>query len=207
MQVRLVDADGSQAGVVSLAEAQAAARRAGVDLVEVAGAASPPVCRVMDYGKFKYRESKRVHGARAKQKQVEVKEVKFRITIGDADYGVKLRNIRRFLEEGNRVKVTLWFRGRQIVHRRLGERLLERVVADVEDLASVEIAAKLEGKRMTMVLGRTTSSSRRKEAKAAVAKESKESKEPKESEAAEKPESKTTESVDVAGNLTQPAAG
>ena len=151
-EVRLVAEDGAQAQIVPLAEAMRRARAAGLDLVEIAHAANPPVCKILDYGKLKYRQSKKQHEARARQKQVEVKEVKFRLAISDADYGVKLRNARRFAGEGNRIKASLWFRGREIVHQRLGERMMNRVRDDLADLAAVEQAPALEGKRLIMLL-------------------------------------------------------
>ena len=128
------------------------AEEAGVDLVEIAPQADPPVCRLMDYGKFKYQEQKRAHEARAKQKIIQVKEVKFRPGTDDGDYKVKLRNIVRFIEEGDKVKVTLRFRGREMAHQEFGVRLLEKLRADVEDLVQVESMPRLEGRQMVMVL-------------------------------------------------------
>ena len=128
------------------------AEEAGVDLVEIAPQADPPVCRLMDYGKFKYQEQKRAHEARAKQKIIQVKEVKFRPGTDDGDYKVKLRNIVRFIEEGDKVKVTLRFRGREMAHQEFGVRLLEKLRADVEELVQVESMPRLEGRQMVMVL-------------------------------------------------------
>ncbi len=123
-----------------------------VDLVEIAPTASPPVCRLMDYGKFKYEEQKKNHEARLKQKQIQIKEVKFRPATDDGDYQIKLRNLRRFLEDGDKGKVSLRFRGREITHQDIGMRVLERVKADVEDVGQVEQMPKLEGRQMIMVI-------------------------------------------------------
>ena len=150
--VRLIGADGDQLGVMPIEQALARASSSRLDLVEVAPKASPPVCKLLDYGKHKYRENKKRHEARAAQKHIEVKEVKFRISISDGDYLVKARNIRRFLGDGNRVKVSLWFRGREIVHKHLGQRLLDRVIADFEEEASIEQPPAMEGRRLIMVL-------------------------------------------------------
>lgn len=138
---------------MSLNEAFAKAEEADIDLVEIAPQAAPPVCRLMDYGKFKYAESKKQHEARLKQKQVQVKEVKFRPGTDDGDYNVKLRNLIRFLEEGDKAKVTLRFRGREITHQELGLALLKRVEADLQEFAVVEQFPKMEGRQMVMVLG------------------------------------------------------
>lgn len=129
------------------------AEEAEIDLVEIAPQAAPPVCRLMDYGKFKYHESKKQHEARLKQKQVQVKEVKFRPGTDEGDYQVKLRNLIRFLEEGDKAKVTLRFRGREITHQELGLALLKRVEADLLEHAVVEQFPKMEGRQMVMVLG------------------------------------------------------
>ena len=128
------------------------AEEAGVDLVEIAPTARPPVCRLMDFGKFKYQEAKKEHEAKQKQKQVQVKEVKFRPATDENDYQIKLRNMTRFLAEGDKVKVTLRFRGREMAHQEFGVRLLERVKADVEANAVVEQWPKLEGRQMVMVM-------------------------------------------------------
>jgi translation initiation factor IF-3 len=128
------------------------AEEAEVDLVEIAPQASPPVCRLMDYGKFKYQEQKRQHEARLKQKVIQVKEVKFRPGTDEGDYAVKLRNLRRFLEEGDKAKITLRFRGREMAHQEFGVRLLERVRNDLDDLAVVEQMPRLEGRQMIMVI-------------------------------------------------------
>ncbi|MGY1489801.1 translation initiation factor IF-3 [Methylobacillus pratensis] len=151
-QVRLVGVDNEPLGIVSLNEAFAKAEEVDTDLVEIAPQASPPVCRLMDYGKYKYAESKRQHEARLKQKQVQVKEVKFRPGTDDGDYQVKLRNLIRFLQEGDKAKVTLRFRGREITHQELGLALLKRVEADLTEHAVVEQFPKMEGRQMVMVL-------------------------------------------------------
>ena len=128
------------------------AEEADLDLVEIAPQARPPVCRLMDYGKFKYQEQKRQHEARAKQKIIQVKEVKFRPGTDEGDYQVKMRNLKRFLEEGDKAKVTLRFRGREMAHQEFGVRLLERVRNDLEDIAQVEQMPRLEGRQMVMVV-------------------------------------------------------
>ena len=149
----MVDIDGEPLGIVSLNEAFAKAEEADIDLVEIAPQAVPPVCRLMDYGKFKYAESKRQHEAKLKQKQVQVKEVKFRPGTDDGDYNVKLRNLIRFLQDGDKAKITLRFRGREITHQELGLALLKRVEADLQEYAVVEQFPKMEGRQMVMVLG------------------------------------------------------
>ncbi len=145
-------AENEPLGIVSLREAMRMAEEAEVDLVEIAPQASPPVCRLMDYGKFKYQEQKRQHDARLKQKVIQVKEVKFRPGTDEGDYAVKLRNLRRFLEEGDKAKVTLRFRGREMAHQEFGVRLLDRVRNDLEELAVVEQMPRLEGRQMIMVI-------------------------------------------------------
>lgn len=138
---------------MNLNQALALAEEEEIDLVEIAPQAAPPVCRLMDYGKFKYQESKKQHEARLKQKQVQVKEVKFRPGTDEGDYQVKLRNLIRFLQEGDKAKVTLRFRGREITHQELGLELLKRVEADLQEFAVVEQFPKMEGRQMVMVLG------------------------------------------------------
>jgi len=138
--------------VVTLAIANRMAEEAQLDLVEIAPTASPPVCRIMDYGKFKYRESKKRHEAKLKQKQIVVKEVKFRPGTDEGDYKIKLRNLVRFLEEGDKTKVTLRFRGRELAHQEFGIRLLERVRNDLEAYGVVEQFPKMEGRQLVMVL-------------------------------------------------------
>jgi translation initiation factor IF-3 len=150
--VRLIGAAGEQVGVVSLASANRMAEEAELDLVEIAPTAVPPVCRIMDYGKFKYRESKKRHEAKLKQKQIIVKEVKFRPGTDEGDYKIKLRNLTRFLEEGDKTKVTLRFRGREMAHQGFGVRLLERVRGDLDPYGVVEQFPKMEGRQMVMVL-------------------------------------------------------
>jgi translation initiation factor IF-3 len=148
----LIGAGGEQVGVVSLATANKMAEEAELDLVEIAPTAQPPVCRIMDYGKFKYRESKKRHEAKLKQKQIIVKEVKFRPGTDEGDYKIKLRNLIRFLEEGDKTKVTLRFRGRELAHQEFGIRLLERVRGDLEPYGVVEQWPKMEGRQLVMVL-------------------------------------------------------
>ena len=144
--------DNQPLGIVSTREAMRMAEEADVDLVEIAPTAQPPVARLMDYGKFKYQEQKRAAEARAKQKIIQVKEVKFRPATDEGDYQVKLRNLKRFLDEGDKAKVTLRFRGREMAHQELGMRVLERVRDDLTDMAVVEAMPKLEGRQMVMVL-------------------------------------------------------
>ncbi|WP_207460242.1 translation initiation factor IF-3 [Azospirillum sp. SYSU D00513] len=150
--VRLVGADGEMVGVVSLRDALLAAEDAGLDLVEVAAQADPPVCKILDYGKYKYEEQKKANEARKKQKIIEVKEIKLRPGIDDNDYDVKMRAARRFIDEGDKVKVTLRFRGREMAHQDLGMKVLVRVRDDLEGVAKVEQMPKLEGRQMIMVL-------------------------------------------------------
>ncbi|NYT64951.1 translation initiation factor IF-3 [Alcaligenaceae bacterium] len=151
-EVRLIGIDGEQLGVVKTSEALDLSEQHEVDLVEIAPNAAPPVCRLMDYGKFKYQEQKRQQEARSKQKVIQVKEVKFRPGTDEGDYQVKLRNLRRFIEEGDKAKVTLRFRGREMAHQELGMRVLERVRDDLTELCQVEAMPKLEGRQMVMVL-------------------------------------------------------
>jgi translation initiation factor IF-3 len=151
-EVRLVGVEGEQLGIVKLSEALRLAEEAEVDLVEIAPMAVPPVCRLMDYGKFKYRESKRQHEAKIKQKQIQVKEIKFRPGTDDGDYAIKVRNLIRFLSEGDKTKVTLRFRGREMTHQELGYNLLKRVEADLQPYGVVEQFPKMEGRQMVMVL-------------------------------------------------------
>jgi translation initiation factor IF-3 len=150
--VRLIDAEGEQAGVVSLDAAQQMAEDAEMDLVEVAPDAKPPVCRIMDYGKFLFEENKKRHAAKKNQKQIHIKEVKFRPGTEVGDYQVKLRNLTRFLNNGDKAKITLRFRGREMAHQDLGMKLLKRVEHDLEDLAIVEQFPKMEGRQMVMVM-------------------------------------------------------
>ena len=150
-QLRVIAADGSQAGVMSRFEALQMASAAELDLVEVSPTAEPPVVRIMDYGKFLFEQNKKAHSAKRKQKQIQVKEVKFRPGTGEADYQIKLRNLTRFLTEGDKAKVTLRFRGREMVHQDLGRKLLDRVSGDLASHAVVEQNPLMEGKQMVMV--------------------------------------------------------
>jgi len=151
-EVRLIGVENEPLGIVSYREAMRMAEDAEVDLVEIAPTAQPPVCRLMDYGKFKYQEQKKAHEARQKQKIIQVKEVKFRPGTDEGDYQIKLRNLIRFLEEGDKAKITLRFRGREMAHQEFGVRLLERVRGDLEAIAQVEQFPKLEGRQMVMVV-------------------------------------------------------
>jgi translation initiation factor IF-3 len=151
-EVRLIGPNSEQIGIVSIVSANAQAEAAELDLVEIAPTAVPPVCRIMDYGKFKYRESKKRHEAKLKQKQIIVKEVKFRPSTDDGDYKIKLRNLTRFLEEGDKCKVTLRYRGREMAHQEFGYRLIERIRNELEPHSVVEQFPKMEGRQMVMVL-------------------------------------------------------
>jgi len=148
----LVGVEGEQLGIVSLADAVAKAEAAELDLVEIAPTAKPPVCRIMDFGKFKYREAKKQHEAKLKLKQIQVKEVKFRPGTDEGDYKIKLRNLIRFLGEGDKAKITLRFRGREMAHQEFGVRLLERVRNDLEPYSVVESFPRMEGRQMVMLL-------------------------------------------------------
>jgi translation initiation factor IF-3 len=151
-EVRLVGQNGEQLGIVSIGEALRMSEEAEVDLVEIAPLAQPPVCKMMDFGKFKYREAKKAHEAKQKQKQIQVKEVKFRPGTDEGDYKIKLRNLIKFLEDGDKTKVTLRYRGREMAHQEFGLRLIERVKADLEPYAVVEQFPKMEGRQLIMVL-------------------------------------------------------
>ena len=151
-EIRLQGVEREQLGVMSIRAALQLAEEAGVDLVEIAPLAKPPVCRVMDYGKFKYQEQKRAHEAKLKQKQVQVKEIKLRPGTDENDYQIKLRNMTRFLEEEDKVKVTLRFRGREMAHQEFGMRQLERIKADLEAVGQVEQMPKMEGRQMIMII-------------------------------------------------------
>ncbi len=153
--VRLIGADGEQVGVVPVDEALEKARTLGLDLVEVAPAARPPVVKIMDYGKYRFEQAKAARAARKKQHNIQVKEVKYRPGISDHDFEFKTRHARTFLEEGNKVKVTMMFRGRQVTHPELGREVLERVYNELQDVGKVEMRPKLEGRNMTMVLAPT----------------------------------------------------
>jgi len=148
----LVGQEGEQLGIVTIEEAVRLAEEAEVDLVEIAPTAKPPVCKLMDFGKFKYRESKKAHETKLKQKQVQVKEVKFRPGTDEGDYQIKLRNLIKFLDEGDKAKVTLRYRGREMAHQEFGYRLIERVRNDLEECSVVEQFPKMEGRQLIMVL-------------------------------------------------------
>ena len=152
-EIRLIGAEGENIGVVTPARAMQLAEEAGLDLVEISPNAEPPVCKIMDFGKFKYETQKREAEARKKQKIIEIKEIKFRPGTDVHDYDVKMRSVLKFLEEGDKVKVTLRFRGRELAHQNLGLELLHRVSADVGDNGKVEQLPKLEGKQMVMMIG------------------------------------------------------
>ncbi|OGI62314.1 MAG: translation initiation factor IF-3 [Candidatus Muproteobacteria bacterium RBG_16_60_9] len=152
-KVRLIGADGQQVGIVSIQDALRQSEEAGLDLVEISPQAAPPVCRIMNHGKFQYEESKRRHAAKRKQKQIQVKEVKFRPGTDIGDYQVKLRNLVRFLENGDKAKITLRFRGREMAHQELGMQLLKRVEADLKQYGTVEQFPRLEGRQMVMIIG------------------------------------------------------
>jgi len=147
----LIGSDGQQVGIVPISDALRRAEEAGLDLVEISPNAAPPVCRVMDFGKYQYEESKRKHAAKRKQKQIQIKEVKFRPGTDIGDYQTKLRNLVRFLEEGNKAKITLRFRGRELAHQELGIEMLKRLESDLKDYGVVAQHPRMEGKPMVMV--------------------------------------------------------
>ena len=150
--MRLISKDGEQLGIVPLKVALRQADEADVDLVEIAPNAKPPVCKIMDFGKYRYEQSKKRDEARKKQKQVQIKEIKFRPGTDEGDYQIKMRNIRRFLADGDKVKVTLRFRGREMAHQNLGAKLLQRVEEDLTEEAQVEQRPKMEGRQMVMMI-------------------------------------------------------
>jgi translation initiation factor IF-3 len=152
-EIRLIGAEGENIGVVTPHRAMAMAEEAGLDLVEISPNAVPPVCKIMDFGKFKYEQQKKEAEARKKQKIIEIKEIKFRPGTDTHDYDVKMRSVVRFLEEGDKVKVTLRFRGREMAHMDLGRELLERVAKDIEELGKIESMPKVEGRQMVMMIG------------------------------------------------------
>ncbi|MGG7644466.1 translation initiation factor IF-3 [Rhodovulum sp. YNF3179] len=152
-EIRLIGPEGENLGVSTPEEGMRIATEAGLDLVEISPNANPPVCKVMDFGKFKYEQQKRESEAKKKQKVIDVKEVKFRPNTDTHDYMVKLKNVQRFLEKGDKVKVTLRFRGREMAHQQLGRELLERVAEDVKELGKVENMPKMEGRQMIMMIG------------------------------------------------------
>jgi translation initiation factor IF-3 len=151
-EVRLVDADGEMVGVVPIREALYRASEAGLDLVEISPNATPPVCKILDYGKFKYEAQKRANAARKKQRVIEVKEIKMRPGIDDNDYNIKMKKVRSFLDEGDKVKVTMRFRGREMSHQHIAMDILTKVKDEVADLAKVEQFPKMEGRQMVMVM-------------------------------------------------------
>jgi translation initiation factor IF-3 len=151
-QVRLINQDGDQEGVVSLDKAKQIAEEADLDLVEVSPNSKPPVCRIMDFGKFKFEQSKKQQEAKKKQKIIHVKEIKFRPGTDEGDYQVKLRNLIRFLNDGDKAKITLRFRGREMAHQDLGAKLLDRIEQDLAEYGAVEQRPKMEGRQMVMVL-------------------------------------------------------
>ncbi|HET7931617.1 MAG TPA: translation initiation factor IF-3 [Rhodanobacteraceae bacterium] len=151
-QVRVIGADGEQVGVLGRDEALAMAEEAGLDLVEIQPTAEPPVCRIMDFGKFKFEQQKKANLARKKSKQVEIKELKFRPTTDIGDYNIKLRNMLRFLEEGDKVKVNIRFRGREMSHQELGIELARRIQTDIAEQAVVDQFPRMEGRQMTMMI-------------------------------------------------------
>jgi translation initiation factor IF-3 len=152
-RIRVIGPNGDQLGIMTTQEALRSAESSGLDLVEVAPGAEPPVCRIMDYGKFVFEQNKKAQSARRKQKQIQVKEVKFRPGTEEGDYQVKLRNLIKFLTHGDKAKVTLRFRGREMVHQELGAELLKRVQTDLEEYGSVEQQPLMEGRQMVMVIG------------------------------------------------------
>ncbi|HVC30633.1 MAG TPA: translation initiation factor IF-3 [Steroidobacteraceae bacterium] len=151
-QLRVIAADGSQAGVMSRSEALQMASASELDLVEVSPTAEPPVVRIMDYGKFLFEQNKKAHSAKRKQKQIQIKEVKFRPGTGEGDYQIKLRNLIRFLTEGDKAKITLRFRGREMAHQDIGRKLLDRVSTDLAEYGTVEQNPLMEGRQMVMVI-------------------------------------------------------
>jgi len=152
-EIRLIGADGENVGVVTPEKAMILADDAGLDLVEISPNAKPPVCKIMDFGKFKYEQQKRESEARKNQKIIEIKEVKFRPNTDVHDYDVKMRNVFKFLENGDKVKVTMRFRGREMAHQNLGRELLERVAVDITELGKVENMPRMEGRQMIMMIG------------------------------------------------------
>ncbi len=152
-QVRLVDEEGEMQGIVELSKAQEMADNAGLDLVELSPNAEPPVCKILDYGKYKYEQQKKANEARKKQKTVDLKEVKMSPRIEKNDYDVKMRNAKRFLEAGNKVKVTMRFRGREMAHQNIGREIFDNIRSELDEIANVELEPKFEGRQMIMILG------------------------------------------------------
>lgn len=151
-QLRVIGPDGEQMGILSRNEALEKTREMGLDLVEVAANADPPVCKIMDYGKFRYQQQKRAHEAKKKQTVIQIKEVKVRPKIDEHDFQFKLNHVKRFLESGDKAKITVVFRGREIVHKDLGQKLLERFIEETKDIGEIESMPKMEGRNMTMIL-------------------------------------------------------
>ncbi|UCM93399.1 MAG: translation initiation factor IF-3 [Rickettsia endosymbiont of Cimex lectularius] len=151
-QVRLVDENGNMLGIVSIKNALEQAEKAGLDLVEISPNAEPPVCKILDFGKFKYESKKRVHDAKKKQKIIVLKEMKFKPNISQGDFNVKLRKIKDFLKEGDKVKISLWFKGREIIHNDIGMKLFDRISLELEGLAKIDSAPKMEGKQVIMLV-------------------------------------------------------
>lgn len=156
-EVRLIDSEGEMVGVVSTRKALEMAEEAGLDLVELSPNAEPPVCKILDYGKYKYEQQKKANEARKKQKTVEVKEVKMSPRIEKNDYDVKMRNAKRFLESGNKVKISMRFRGREMAHQDIGKDLFVKMREELKELSNVELEPKMEGRQMVMILGPITS--------------------------------------------------
>ena len=150
--MRLISSTGEQLGVVSIREALSLAEEQDIDLVEISPTAKPPVCKLMDFGKYKYEQAKKRDEAKKKQKQVQIKEIKFRPGTDDGDYNIKMRNINRFLEDGDKVKVTLRFRGREMAHQELGAQLLKRIQSELSETGTVEQFPKMEGRQMVMMI-------------------------------------------------------
>ena len=148
----MIGAEGEQVGILSRDEALAMAQEAGLDLVEIQPNGDPPVCRIMDFGKFKFDAQKKAHAAKKKQKQVELKELKFRPTTDVGDYAIKLRNLRRFIEEGDKAKITIRFRGREMAHQELGRAMVDKIVADIAEEAVIEQYPRMEGRLMVMMV-------------------------------------------------------
>lgn len=151
-RVRVIGAEAEQLGILTRDEALALAQEAGMDLVEIQPNGDPPVCRIMDFGKFKFEQQKKAHAAKRKTKQVEIKELKFRPTTEQGDYDIKMRNLRRFLEEGDKVKVTLRFKGREMAHMELGEAMVKRIQRDIVEEAVIESFPRFEGRQMVMMV-------------------------------------------------------
>ena len=150
--MRLINAEGELVGVVSISEARGIAENSELDLVEIVPNSEPPVCRVMDYGKFVFEQNKKKHASKKKQKQIQIKEIKFRPGTEDGDYQIKLKHLIKFLNNGDKAKITLRFRGREMVHQELGTKMLKRIETDLEEYGSVEQFPKMEGRQMVMVL-------------------------------------------------------